>query len=514
LFKPYEKQQIFFELGKRYKTRTLSGGNRTGKTTSFYRGELAFHLTGEYPDWWNGHRFDGPIRTWVGSTDWKTNIKGCQLALVGDVLTGNEGRAEVDPITGELIPCGLPKDTILRMDKMHQVKGALSGVEVRHVSGGKSFVTFIAYSQSRENLQAGKVQIVGMDEEPPLDIYTELVTRTMDSGGLQVLTFTPLKGLSEVVKQQIGDISIDENFPDVVKNDAGALVRISMHDAPHLSSKMIEHYKATIPKHEHMARIEGIPALGEGAIYPIDDDKITTEYFNVDRIPPHWWVCDGIDIGINHPTARARVYRDPDSDTFYLTQCYKVSDLTTKVHAANWRDEFKGNVPIVWPHDARNRQEGLDGDTLESVVDKYRNHGLNMTYDPVTMPNGTRLSAEGAIQIMMELMTNGRFKVMDGISGGTNMFLSEKGLYRREKSANGKLRIIGQFDDVLHATRNAVLALLSGEGKRVGSAFGKHAERKAKTKEKAYQMGKPLSAIRDDWDDEDDCDYSWEPGQI
>jgi len=492
------------------KTFVIEGGIVTHNTSAFYRGELPFHLTGEYPEWWQGRRFNGPIRALVGSPDWKTNIKGCQLALMGDVLLGRQGMCEIDEMSNSLLPCGIPHDCIERLDPLGQVKGALNGAQIKHKSGGSSYVSFYAYSQGREALQAAKVQIVGMDEEPPMDVYTELATRTMDSGGMRVLTFTPLKGLSEVVKQQIGNVTVDEKFPSVIRNDFGALVRISMHDAPHLTPAMIKEYKGTVPKHEHMARVEGIPALGEGAIYTTPDENLLYpwSYGHDGRsVPDDWEVCDGLDIGINHPTARARVYRDLNTDTYYLTQVYKENSQTTKIHAMNWKHDFKGNVPVVWPGDARNRQEALDGDALESVADKYIRHGVKLTADPVQMRDGARLSAEGAIQELDELMRTGKFKVADG-GPGVDLFFAEKRLYRREKMASGRLRIVGEFDDALHATRNAVLGLQAGQGHRVRGAFSRYPKTIADVDD-ARMKGKPLSAItvEDDGDD-----YTWTPG--
>ena len=37
------------------------------------------------------------------------------------------------------------------------------------------------------------------DEEPPLDVYVEGLTRTNATGGITIVTFTPLLGMSEVV---------------------------------------------------------------------------------------------------------------------------------------------------------------------------------------------------------------------------------------------------------------------------------------------------------------------------
>jgi phage terminase large subunit-like protein len=41
--------------------------------------------------------------------------------------------------------------------------------------------------------------VVWLDEEPPLDVYVECLVRTMTTGGLVMVTFTPLEGMSDVV---------------------------------------------------------------------------------------------------------------------------------------------------------------------------------------------------------------------------------------------------------------------------------------------------------------------------
>ena len=56
-FDPYPKQQNFYDAGIGFKERLLMAGTQLGKT---YAGafEVAGHLTGEYPDWWLGKRYE------------------------------------------------------------------------------------------------------------------------------------------------------------------------------------------------------------------------------------------------------------------------------------------------------------------------------------------------------------------------------------------------------------------------------------------------------------------------
>src|SRR5690348_9777294 len=70
-YKPYEKQKQFHALGCVKRERCNLSGNQLGKTLSA-GGETGIHLTGEYPDWWEGKRFDKPIRAWVAGVTGET----------------------------------------------------------------------------------------------------------------------------------------------------------------------------------------------------------------------------------------------------------------------------------------------------------------------------------------------------------------------------------------------------------------------------------------------------------
>ena len=59
---------------------------------------------------------------------------------------------------------------------------------------------FKSYDQGRERWQGVAKDIIWFDEEPPLSIYMEGKTRTNDTNGMCMLTFTPLLGMSEVVR--------------------------------------------------------------------------------------------------------------------------------------------------------------------------------------------------------------------------------------------------------------------------------------------------------------------------
>jgi phage terminase large subunit-like protein len=175
-------------LGAKYSERLLIAGNQNGKThVGAY--EAACHLTGEYPEWWKGRRFDRPTRGWIAG---ETSL------VVRDVqqkkLCGEPG---VDSSFGTGM---IPKD--LFVDKPSLARGitdAYDTIQVRHKSGGVSVARFKSYEQGRQKFQGETLDWLWFDEEPPMDIYSEGLTRTAATRGITFMTFTPLQGPTEVV---------------------------------------------------------------------------------------------------------------------------------------------------------------------------------------------------------------------------------------------------------------------------------------------------------------------------
>ena len=81
-YKPYPKQQEFHAAGLNHRERLFRAGNQLGKS---YSGgaEAAYHLTGLYPDWWQGRRFTQPTSGWVGAPSGEIVRDGAQKVLLG-----------------------------------------------------------------------------------------------------------------------------------------------------------------------------------------------------------------------------------------------------------------------------------------------------------------------------------------------------------------------------------------------------------------------------------------------
>ena len=151
--------------------------------------EVAAHATGRYPDWWPGHRFNRPINIWAGSDTGETTRDTVQTNLLGPP-------ADRDAWGTAAIPAAAIIESRMRQG----VADAVDTLVVRHVSGGKSTIGFKSYDQGRQKWQGAKRDLIWLDEECPMDIYKEALTRTNAvPDGRLMMTFTPLKGVSDVV---------------------------------------------------------------------------------------------------------------------------------------------------------------------------------------------------------------------------------------------------------------------------------------------------------------------------
>jgi phage terminase large subunit-like protein len=168
-------------------------GNQLGKT---YCGaaEVAMHLTGQYPAWWDRPRWDRPTRWWAGSKTGEVTRDGVQRLLIG------EPKDEGQWGTGMI-----PADDLLEWSRRQGVADALDNATVKHARAANSTLGFKSYDQGRQKWQGETLDGVWFDEEPPLDIYMEGLTRTNATGGIAMITFTPLLGMSDVVAMFLGE---------------------------------------------------------------------------------------------------------------------------------------------------------------------------------------------------------------------------------------------------------------------------------------------------------------------
>ncbi|TNE38644.1 MAG: terminase [Alphaproteobacteria bacterium] len=187
-YRPYSKQRAFHEAGIRFEERMFMAANQVGKTTAG-AAEWAIHLTGLYPEGWKGKRFKKPVRFWAAGVTSQSTRDNPQRLLIGPPADESAWGTAM-----------IPKAHLADWTRARGIANALDTVLVAHVSGGFSTLAFKSYEMGRAKWQGETLDGVWFDEEPPLDIYSEGLTRTQASGLFSILTFTPLQGASEVVR--------------------------------------------------------------------------------------------------------------------------------------------------------------------------------------------------------------------------------------------------------------------------------------------------------------------------
>jgi phage terminase large subunit-like protein len=182
----YPKHMQFFKTGEEYLERLFMAANRVGKSVAGGY-ETACHATGIYPDWWEGRRFDHPTEIWVAGDTGQTTRD-----IIQDVLCGYPNDA--------LGTGMLPGNLILQVRRRSGIPDAFDTVKVQHVSGGESIIGFKSYDQKRKAFQGTGKHFIWLDEECPQDVYGECLLRTMTTGGIICVTFTPLSGMTTFIQ--------------------------------------------------------------------------------------------------------------------------------------------------------------------------------------------------------------------------------------------------------------------------------------------------------------------------
>lgn len=426
-YTPYPKQRAFHAASKDL-TKTeilLMAGNQLGKTMSA-AAQTAIFATGQYPDWWEGRRWDRPVSIWVAGPTGQSTRDAPQKLLLGESNEWGTGM--------------IPGRNIIEIKKSaHGVPDAVESVTVRHDPTGKtSRILFKTYDQGRLRWQGATIDMCWFDEEPPDDIYSEGCTRCQVLGGFVFLTFTPLLGMSEVVSR-----FLQQRPPNAV------IIKMGINDAGHYTPEQRVAILARYPEHEREARAYGNPIMGSGKVFPLPWEFIAETPI---QIPAYWRRLCAVDFGWDHPTAAIWLAYDPDTDTIHITDTYAVREQTPILHAAAIKARGVW-IPVAWPFDGLAHEPG-SGKTL---ADLYRQQGVNMLPTHATHPplpgkkEGTSgYSTEAGILDMIDRMQTGRLKVFSTLTA----FKDEYDVYHRKDGL-----IVKKGDDIMSAARVGVMAI-------------------------------------------------------
>lgn len=218
-----------------------------------------------------------------------------------------------------------------------------------------------------------------------------------------------------------------------------SITRMTIEDAEHYTQEQRDAIIASYPEHEREARVKGLPTLGSGRVFPINDDKITVDAFT---IPKDWARINGLDFGWDHPFAAVSSAWDRDADIWYVVACYRESKSTPVIHSASIKPWGEW-IPCAWPHDGLQHDKG-SGEQLATL---YADQGLNTLHERATFEDGGNGVEAGVIE-MLDRMQTGRFKVFAHLKE----WFDEFRLYHRK---DGK--IVKERDDLLSATRYGMM---------------------------------------------------------
>lgn len=190
----YQKHLEFFRVGALYRERCFMAANKVSKTFGGGGYETTCHLTGLYPDWWEGRRFDHPTRFWAAG---KTNETTRDIIQIQTLLGKTKYVGGQRMVSGT----GLVPGHLIGKLTWKSSTNFVDTAEIKHVSGGWSLLGLKSYEQKRGSFEGTAQHGIWLDEEPDVGIYGECLIRTATTNGIIILTFTPLEGMSEVVMQ-------------------------------------------------------------------------------------------------------------------------------------------------------------------------------------------------------------------------------------------------------------------------------------------------------------------------
>ena len=396
------------------------GKSRTGCTIT------AIHLTGEYPENWEGYQFDHAPLCWMLGYSGEKTRDLLQKKLFGDL------------VNGEFQGGYIPKEKILDKIPMSGTPRAMREVRVQHVNG-IARCQFWSYNQGQHALMGDSgVDWYMIDEEPEdSEIYPQLITRTINGdhgkGGRGILTFTPENGKTQLVCQFMDEDLISQ-----------AMLTATWNDAPHMTEEKKVRALASYPPYQQMMRSQGVPLMGAGLIFEIDEELVRCDRFD---IPAHFKIINGMDFGWDHPWSMVQLAIDEENDVIYVTQAFKRSKLLP--HDA-WRatKSWSTNVPVAWPQDGlQTRENGKE------KRDVYIEEGFELLDSHATWEGGGVSVNIGIVQLN-RLFKTGQLRIFSDLY---EVFEELRQYHTRKVGKDETVQIVKIKDDILDAIRYAFM---------------------------------------------------------
>ncbi|HBV5677858.1 TPA: hypothetical protein MD163_004999 [Klebsiella aerogenes] len=382
-WKPYPFQAQWIEASKHYKQRYLSAANRIGKTYGACA-ELAIHLTGLYPEWWNGAVIDEP----ESSVYWCIGVsqESVNNVLMKELLGVSDCRDLSQIGTG-----AIPKECIDVWSMVKDGQRCLK-VGIKHAKGYKNILHFFASTQKESVLMGASVKYILLDEQfdNETEIYAQCVTRTATTEGFISVTATPEHGITPLW----------EKFS---KDDSGYLYFqiATWDDAPHLTEEAKQNLLAGYTtEYEKEMRSRGIPVLGSGAVYPFGEKEIDG-VLTIDQIksnPFAYKLLWGCDFGYSSnesadPSTLILTAYEMETDRIYIVDEWNSKQDAKKNRLAHMPEHMANVIkasafpyaPLLVPHDAKKQIDGLG--TNVTRLSELKRYGVNVLPQVFEIPH-------------------------------------------------------------------------------------------------------------------------------
>lgn len=445
----------------------LSGPNQAGGKSTILNAMCRWHASGDYPEEWNGPRFDRPVEIILLNV---TNAKVQEIntdRLFGPYADRGAGlfpKSSFNP-DRDLVP--LPGGA------RGQIKEAF--IRHRNIDGeydGVSRVIIASYAHGWQALMGSTPDLILCDEEPfPFMVYDELSARLNFSRGMLRIAATPLHGNTRV--RQL--------FKDR-KNRKLEYIGYRIEDCTHLDQ---EHRQSIIDKYRdhplESARVYGEAAEGEGRIYP---DPILCEPFAVQR---HHQALIGVDFP-HSPTgwfAAVKAIYDPLHDRVNVVEARKSTGRTTAEYAEILRVMGGRDIPICWPHDG-----GVKGEDGRATYRRYRDdYGLNFLSEAAGRVNEFGKKSIAVMPIVEELFDRWKTGRIHFVRGQETERIRDEVL--EYISVDGKIKK-NQDDHCIDALHKIIMCLQDAQPvseSRVLLPFNRHRAREFQRAQRNFYGG-------------------------
>lgn len=476
LYEPYKKQKAFHNSTAI--ERVLSGANQVGKSIAAGM-ETAFHCTGVYPEWHEGQKLKPRYNAQTDTYEMNIWVLGTSYDIVRDLLQKRMIGSKDSGFSDGNIP--FEKLIISKFKTLSGVPGFVNYAVIQHqgfpdedIPPFEVTVKFKAYSQGQTVLQSEPVDFIYLDEEPPANIVEELKARLSATGGKMIMAFTPLMGMTALVQEFWNQDDADK-----------ALFTMSIYEVEHMTpekTRMAEKRYKNAPAHVRKARLEGIPSMGTGQIYPFARPELEGKAPNNGE-GLKWLGAIDFGKGAHQNSVLYGAY-DEDRDVLYI-----MHEITTqnkvREYIASQMNKYNDWCPIAYPHDGGTSSGSNKGGSISdidqssvgfTVREAYVNEGVNMLLQHAThAPPSKGFAVEPGLELVRSMINDGKLKIAPWLDG----IFDEMAIYRYGEDGKPiKVKGADKDNDRLDALRYLVMMLRFAEYEPTRSNYNQ--ERKMK----------------------------------